>query len=138
MVEKWFRKTLIIVGKVIPFLLTLLVLIGHGENALSLIEERGEMCKEALLLSTPISDYIGNVIYINDMDVFLLYILAFALEYCKYTFRAVHYLLLSLIVRMVLEHCYMSSTFLLAIFISMSLLGLWVLYGGVRMLIKRT
>lgn len=78
-----FRKLLIRVGKVIPFVFSFVV-------ALSYIESIYAVSNEIMIADTygdfvyylPISNYIGNIVYIDWFDVLLLYVLAVALEFC--------------------------------------------------------
>ena len=78
-----FRKILIRSGKVIPFILAFVVVIGYIESTYALITDNYEMYANGdVVLFTPISNYIGNIVYIDWFDVLLLYVLAVALEFC--------------------------------------------------------
>ena len=132
-----FRKLLIRIGKVIPFVLAFVVVLGyveiiyaHGNNLTVMIDDEFET------YYTPLSNFIGNIIYIDWFDVLLLYIIAFALEFCKYNLRAVHYLLLNLAVRFVLEHFYLPNHVLIHLCAFMALAGLYCVYGGINILLS--
>lgn len=78
-----FRKILIRSGKTIPFVLAFIVVVGYIESTHAVYNELCEMCDDgSVILYTPISNYIGNIVYIDWFDVLLLYVLAVALEFC--------------------------------------------------------
>ncbi|MEE1278963.1 MAG: hypothetical protein UHE86_07910 [Acutalibacteraceae bacterium] len=84
----------------------------------------------------PISNYIGNIVYIDWFDVLLLYVLAVALEFCWRNMLAVHYLLLNLAVRTLVEHFYIESGMVVGIASFMALAGLYCAYGGITIFLK--
>ena len=132
-----FRKLLIRVGKVIPFVFAFVV-------ALSYIESIYAVSNEIMVADTdggyvyylPISNYIGNIVYIDWFDVLLLYVLAVALEFCWRNMLAVHYLLLNLAVRTLVEHVYIESGIVIGLASFMALAGLYCVYGGIKILLS--
>ena len=132
-----FRKILIRTGKIIPFVFAFVV-------ALSYIESIYAVSNEIMVADTdggyvyylPISNYIGNIVYIDWFDVLLLYILAIALEFCWRNMLAVHYLLLNLAVRTIVEHFYIESGIVVGIASFMALAGLYCVYGGIKILLS--
>ena len=136
--EHLCRKLLIRIGKVIPFVLAFIVLVGYVENVYSVLTDR--ICIDEYGMAfyyCPFSTWISNLVYIDWFDVLLLYIIAFALEFCKYNLRAVHYLLLNLVVRFVLEHFYLPNPVLIHLCAFMALLGLYCVYGGIKVLTNK-
>lgn len=132
-----FRKILIRSGKVIPFVLAFIVAFGYIESAYALHMELFEECEDgSVILYTPISNYIGSVIYIDWFDVLLLYVLAVALEFCWRNMLAVHYLLLNLAVRTFIEHFYLDWWIVVGIASFMALCGLYCVYGGITIFLK--
>ena len=133
-----FRKLLIRVGKVIPFVFAFVV-------ALSYIESIYAVSNEIMIADTdggfvyylPISNYIGSIVYIDWFDVLLLYVLAVALEFCWRNMLAVHYLLLNLAVRTLVEHVYIESGIVIGLASFMALAGLYCTYGGIKILSSR-
>ena len=133
-----FRKILIRSGKVIPFILAFVVLIGYIESTCALITDNYEMYANGdIVLFTPISNYIGNMVYIDWFDVLLLYVLAVALEFCWRNMLAVHYLLLNLAVRTLVEHFYIESGIVVGLASFMALAGLYCVYGGFKILLSK-
>ena len=132
-----FRKILIRSGKVIPFILAFVVMIGYIESIYALITDNYEMYSDGdVVLFTPISNYIGNIVYIDWFDVLLLYVLAVALEFCWRNMLAVHYLLLNLAVRTLVEHFYIESGIVVGLASFMALCGLYCVCGGIKILLK--
>lgn len=132
-----FRKILIRSGKIIPFVLAFIVVVGYIESTHAVYNELYEMCDDgSVILYTPISNYIGNIVYIDWFDVLLLYVLAVALEFCWRNMLAVHYLLLNLAVRTLLEHFYIESGIVVGIASLMALAGLYCTYGGITIFLK--
>lgn len=132
-----FRKILIRSGKIIPFALAFIVAVGYLESTHAVYNELYEMCDDgSVILYTPISNYIGNIVYIDWFDVLLLYVLAVALEFCWRNMLAVHYLLLNLAVRTLVEHFYIESGIVVGIASFMALAGLYCAYGGITILLK--
>ena len=133
-----FRKILIRTGKIIPFVFAFVV-------ALSYIESIYAVSNEIMVADTeggyvyylPISNYIGNIVYIDWFDVLLLYILAIALEFCWRNMLAVHYLLLNLAVRTLVEHFYIESGIVVGLASFMALAGLYCVYGGFKILLSK-
>ena len=134
----FFRKLLIRSGKVIPFLFAAIVAFGYGENLYAIatdmiiIDANGEMFYDC-----PISAYVANIVYIDWFDVLLLYVLAVALEFCWRNMLAVHYLLLNLGVRTLVEHFYIESGIVVGIASFMALAGLFCVYGGIKVLTNK-
>lgn len=132
-----FRKILIRSGKVIPFILAFVVMVGYIESTYALITENYEMYSDGdVVLFTPISNYIGNIVYIDWFDVLLLYVLAVALEFCWRNMLAVHYLLLNLAIRTLVEHFYIESGIVVGLASFMALYGLYCIYGGIKILLS--
>lgn len=133
-----FRKLLIRIGKVIPFVLAFIVVLGyveiiyaHGNNLTVMIDDEFET------YYTPLSNFIGNIIYIDWFDVLLVWILCFALELCKYSFRCAYYLLLNMFVRAALEYFYLDNGIVVGLASFMALLGLYCVYGGIKVLTNK-
>jgi hypothetical protein len=132
-----FRKILIRSGKSIPFILAFVVVIGYIESTYALITDNYEMYADGdVVLFTPISNYIGNIVYIDWFDVLLLYVLAVALEFCWRNMLAIHYLLLNLAVRTLVEHVYIESGIVVGLASFMALAGLYCVYGGIKILLS--
>jgi hypothetical protein len=133
----FFRKLLIRLGKVIPFIFAFIVVISHIESIYAILNDDIILDMEGYYsYNVPISNYIGNIVYIDWFDVLLLYVLAVALEFCWRNMLAVHYLLLNLAVRTLVEHFYIESGIVVGIASFMALVGLYCVYGGITIFLK--
>lgn len=133
-----FRKLLIRVGKVIPFVFAFIVVISHIESIFAILNDDIVLDFEGYYTyNVPISNYIGNIVYIDWFDVLLLYVLAVALEFCWRNMLAVHYLLLNLAIRTLVEHVYIESGIVVGIASFMALAGLYCVYGGFKILLSK-
>ena len=133
-----FRKLLIRVGKVIPFVFAFIVVISHIESIYAILNDDIILDLEGYYTyNVPISNYIGNIVYIDWFDVLLLYILAIALEFCWRNMLAVHYLLLNMAVRTLVEHVYVEGGIFVGLASFMALCGLYCVYGGIKILSSR-
>lgn len=100
----FFRRLLINIGKFTPFLLVFLLLINYVENATAVLADITKVDENGdFYYSTPISEFLSELIYIDWFDIVLLYTLCFALELCWRTFLCVHVLLANMAFRNVLE-----------------------------------
>lgn len=84
------------------------------------------------LLALTISDFIGNIIYVDWFDVLIVWILCVALELCEYSFRCAYYITLNLAVRLTLETLSLENNIIIPLFAFMAILGLYCVYGGIR------
>lgn len=130
-----FRRILIRLGKVIPFILAFCVLIGHVENIYSVAV--GRIMEDEYGFEyyyCPLSEFISHIVTIDFFDVFLLYILAVALELCWRNILSIHYLTLSLALRIALETIFMPEWVVILLCTLMALLGLICVYLGIKII----
>ena len=132
-----FRKILIRAGKVFPFLLAMIVCLGYSEMAYSILTNRIAVDEYGLeVYYCPITFFLSDIVYIDWFDVLLLYVLAVALEFCWHNMLAVHYLLLNLAVRTLVEHFYIESGIVVGLASFMALAGLYCVYFGIKILLS--
>ena len=133
-----FRKLLIRVGKVILFVFAFIVVISHIESIFAILNDDIILDFEGYYTyNVPISNYIGNIVYIDWFDVLLLYVLAVALEFCWRNMLAVHYLLLNLAVRTLVEYFYIESGIVVGLAGFMALAGLYCVCEGIKTLTNK-
>ena len=86
-----FKKALIWCGKLLPFIFVYLLLVGYLENIHSILFGVITTTNEGdNFFYTPLCDFISEFVYIDWIDVLLLYVLCSALELCWRTFMCVH------------------------------------------------
>ncbi len=132
-----FRKLLIRLGKTIPFVLAFILLVGYVETIYSIITNNTIVdAEENAIYNMPISFFLADIIYIDWLDVLLVWILCFALELCKYSFRCVYLITLNLPFRWLIENYETTDNVIITCSFIMTLLSLLCLYGGIKV-IKR-
>ena len=132
-----FRKLLIRLGKTIPFVLAFILLVGYVETIYSIITNNTIIdAEENIIYNMPISFFLADIIYIDWLDVLLVWILCFALELCKYSFRCAYLITLNLPFRWLVENYETTDNVIITCSFIMTLLSLLCLYGGIKV-IKR-
>ena len=133
----FFRKMLIRVGKVTPFLLAFIILVCSTENVYSILTNRIAIDDYGLMFYyCPVGTWLSDVIYIDWLDVLLVWILCIALELCKYSFRCAYLITLNLPFCWLVENHEISENLIICCSFVMILLSLFCLYGGIKV-IKR-
>lgn len=95
MVNK-IRRLLINLGKVLPFILCFVLLIGYTESIISLVFDNYLNYENYLTLSTPLSFWIALKFQYDYLTLFIITIISFAIETCKWNKLAILYLLMQL------------------------------------------
>ena len=132
-----FRKLLIRLGKTIPFVLAFILIVGYVETIYSIITNNTIIdAEENIIYNMPISFFLADIVYIDWLDVLLVWILCFALELCKYSFRCAYLITINLPFRWLVEHYKISDNIIVTCSFIMTLLSLLCLYGGIKV-IKR-
>lgn len=132
-----FRKLLIRLGKTIPFVLAFILLVGYVETIYSIITNNTIVdAEENIIYNLPISFSIADIVYIDWLDVLLVWILCFALELCKYSFRCAYLITLNLPFRWLVAHVSMPDGIVVGIASFMALAGLYCVYGGITIFLK--
>lgn len=132
-----FRKLLVRFGKIIPFVLAFISLVGYVETIYSIITNNTIVdTEENIIYNMPISFFLADIVYIDWLDVLLVWILCVALELCKYSFRCAYLITLNLPFRWLVENYETTDNVIITCSFIMTLLSLLCLYGGVKV-IKR-
>lgn len=135
----FFRKLLIGLAKRLPFIFVGLILIGQIEIIYAMVFDccvtttsEGEF-----VLYTPISNFLGKIVYIDWIDVLLLYILCFALELCWRTFLCVHVIVLNLAFRTLLERINVEDSTLVGILVFLALCAFFCVWNGIKLYLTK-
>ena len=130
-----FRKFLIRLGKVIPFVIAFILLISYIETIYAIISSDTIVdAEDNVVYNLPISFFFADFIYIDWFDVLLVWILCFALELCKYTFRCAYLITINLVFRTIIENANLSNHYIVALCIFMALWSCMCLYGGIKVI----
>ena len=132
-----FRKLLIRLGKNVPFVLAFILLVGYVETIHSIITNNTIVdAEENIIYNMPISFFIADIVYIDWLDVLLIWILCFALELCKYSFRCAYLITLNLPLRWLVAHVSMPDGIVVGLYVFMALASLYCVYGGITIFLK--
>jgi hypothetical protein len=132
-----FRKLLIRLGKTIPFVLAFILLVGYVETTYSIITSNMIIdAEENIIYNLPISFFLADIVYIDWLDVLLVWILCVALELCKYSFRCAYLTTLNLPFRWLVAHVSMPDGIIIGLYVFMALCGLYCVYGGITIFLK--
>lgn len=132
-----FRKLLIRFGKTIPFVLAFILLVGYVETIYSIITKNTIIdAEENVIYNLPASFYLADIVYIDWLDVLLVWILCVALELCKYSFRCTCLITLNLPFRWLVAHVSMSDGIVVGLYVFMALCGLYCVCGGITIFLK--
>ena len=132
-----FRKLLIRLGKTIPFVLAFILLVGYVETIYSIITNNTIVdAEENIIYNLPISFFLADIVYIDWLDVLLVWILCVALELCKYSFRCAYLITLNLPFRWLVAHVSMPDGIVIGLYVFMALAGLYCVYGGIKILLS--
>lgn len=134
----WFKRALIWCGKLLPFVFVFLLLVGYIENLYAISFEVTKETEEGdISLYTPISEFLTEFIYIDWIDVLLLYILCFALELCWRTFMCVHVISLNLALRTLLERFYIQDGIVVGIIGFLALCAIFCVWNGIKLYLTK-
>lgn len=98
------RRTLIHIGKTLPFVLCFIVFVSYLESSISLLTSNLVLYGGVVVLNTPISFAIGTKFEYDLLVLFVITIISFAIETCYWNKLAIIYLAIHL-----WEKSYLSS-----------------------------
>jgi hypothetical protein len=132
-----FRKLLIRLGKIIPFVLAFILLVGYVETIYSIITNNTIVdAEENIIYNLPTSFFLADIVYIDWLDVLLVWILCVALELCKYSFRCACLITLNLPFRWIVAHVSMPDGIVIGLYVFMALAGLYCVCVGIIIFLK--
>ena len=130
------RKLLIRVGKVLPFIVCLLLFISYIENIYALYNNNFLYYKGYCVLSKPISNYIGNIFEYNLQTLFILALISFAIRTCIYNKLACLYLGVHLYEKSYFSTIELYPEYIYIICITNILISGFFVYNGIKILLK--
>lgn len=127
----WFRKLLIRLGKVLPFVVCALALVNYAETAFALATNDFLSMGGIVIPNTQLSFIVGLYFEYNLQMLFVLVILSIATSTCVYNKLACLYLGFNL-----LEKSYfdfeLEPTYIYMICIVNIIIAAWLVYKGVK------
>lgn len=130
------RVCLINIGKQLPFLICFLVCFSYIESVFALITNNIVHYAETYTLCKPISQLIGCYFEYDWVHVFVLTIISFAVETCKWNKISVLYLALHLVFKHYISQFELEPTTIYIICIINIVITSFLCYKGVKQLIK--
>lgn len=125
----WFRKLLIRFGKVLPFVICVVVLINYAETAFALATSHFLLFDGIVIPNTPLSFLVGLYFEYNLQFLLVLVVLSIAISTCVYNKLACAYLGFNL-----LEKSYfdfeLEPTYIYMICIVNIIIATWLVYKG--------
>ena len=127
------RVALIRIGKVLPFVICLIVLVSYAESFIGLYKHDFILYDDYAIINKPISFFIGNYFEYNVQMLIVLCIISIAVETCIYNKLACVYLGMNLI-----EKSYfnfeLEPTYIYIICIINIIVSGYLTYKGIRRL----
>lgn len=97
------RRTLVNIGKILPFAICFIVLISYAESIYAMASENYIDYEDYVSLNKPISVFIGSILEYDWITVTVLAILSVSLETCVWNKAAVIYLLANILFKKYIE-----------------------------------
>lgn len=129
---------LIRIGKVLPFIICMLVLVSYTESLFALTTEDFVAWGDEVILRKPISWFIGQYFEYNIQMLAVLCIISVAIETCKWNKLACVYLGANLYEKYWFNgHVYDIEVYYVVILVNMLVSG-YLIYRGMKILVKNT
>ena len=130
------RIALINTGKVLPFVLCIIVLISYTESFTALLTENYLVYGDYYVLNKPISWFIGSYFEYNAQMLVVLTIISIAIQTCVWNKISCLYLALNLIQKSwFAEHEYDITTYYIVIIANMIICA-YLIYKGLKQLTR--
>ena len=130
------RRFLINLGKVLPFILCFIVLVGFSESFIALYNNDYLLYDNCFVLNTPISFWIGKKFQYDILSLFIIAIISIAIESCKWNKLAVVYLLIVLMERNIFIGIELYKEYIFAIVIVNLIVCGFFVYKGLIIFLK--
>lgn len=131
-----FRRLLIRVGKILPFIVCLLILLQYAETAFSLLLSDFLVYDDMVIPNTPISFFIGQYFEYNLQMLVVLCIISIAIETCIYNKLACLYLGVNLYEKSYFANVELYTETIYIIAVANIIVSGFFVYKGAKMLIK--
>lgn len=130
-----FRRLLIRIGKILPFVVCFLVSLNYAETAFALATNDWFYYDGMVIPNTRFSFFIGHYFEYNLQMLVVLSIISIAIETCIYNRLACFYLGVNLMEKSYFDF-ELYDTYIYAICIVNTLVCSWIIYRGVKMQFK--
>lgn len=132
-----FRRLLIRVGKILPFIVCLLILLQYAETAFSLLLSDFLVYDDMVIPNTPISFFIGQYFEYNLQMLVVLCIISIAIETCIYNKLACLYLGVNLYEKSYFANVELYTEYIYAICAANIIVSAYFVYKGIKILTNK-
>lgn len=129
------RRTLIQIGKILPFVVCGIVLISYVEDVYALFRNNYIEYYDGVYLNKPISWFVGNYFTYDIIMLFVLVVLSIAIETCVYNKLACAYLGFNLLEKSYLDFELEPTTIYIICIINIVITS-FLCYKGIKQLMK--
>lgn len=91
------RRLLINIGKILPFIVCLVLAIHYAEVLVSVLTDNYVMYGDCLIVNTPLSFLLARVVQYDLTMVFVMFVTGVAIEACKWNIMSTVYLAFNLL-----------------------------------------
>lgn len=135
MIANSARRTLIQLGKVLPFAICIIVILSYIETLYALVQDDYIHYHDCDVLNTPISFYFAKNIFEYDFFIIIvLFVTSIAIEACVYNRLAILFLAIHLLLKPQIECMEVSTTFAIIYSILTILFLLFCVLNGARLI----
>ena len=130
------RRLLIRIGKFLPFSLCLIVFMGYTESMVALVAHDFLLFDNYVTLNTPFSFWIAKRFTYDWLTIFIVFVIGFAIEACKWNRLATLYLAGQLYEKDLVNDAELDEETILAIILANMIISAFFVYKGVIILIN--
>lgn len=131
-----FRKFLILLGKILPFILCALILTCYCESLFALSSKDYVVYENSLILNTPLSFFLAKEVQYDILILFIALVISIATETCFWNRLACVYLGFNLFEKSIFDF-EIEPTYIYAICIANIIISLFLTFKGIKALMKR-
>lgn len=131
------RKALIVVGKCIPFILCLIILLTYAETLFACVLSRFCTYGGVVIPNTPLSFVVGRLFEYDYLLVILVGIISIAIEACKWNLMAVLYMFFHLLEKSFFDFEISLEAIYVIIIINIFTCG-FIIYKGIKNTFTKT
>lgn len=130
-----FRKLLIRIGKILPFVVCFLICINYSETAFALVTNNLLQWSGVLIPNTPISFFIGQYCEYNVQMLVVLFIISIAIETCWANKACCVYLGINLYEKSYFSNVELYTEYIYAICAANIIVSAYFTYKGIKILL---
>lgn len=131
-----FRKALIRIGKVLPFVICMLIFINYAETCLSVYINDFVLYDNAIIPNTKLSFFIGQYFEYNIQMLVVITIISISIQTCIYNKIACAYMGVNLIEKSYFHSVELYPEYIYAICLINICTCVWLCWNGLRRILR--